>query len=217
MEGLEVVLINHKKEPSLYNSAMRNTSKNEINFYAHGNLDGLTNNSGKWIKTPAQFNEYLTAKSEQWRNRKEGGNTVVVLYACRSGRATVDDDGNVTKQSLAQRVSEKYGITVIAPDERNLVYSDGTGIPTRAKYGDKNGNYSSEDHTLEGEGNWLVYKNGELTEMYGAGWTPKANPTLWDRIFYRKQIDDKMREAYNKNVGDNKTPDPQTDKDGKSN
>ncbi|WP_123862129.1 hypothetical protein [Chryseobacterium artocarpi] len=57
---------------------------------------------------------------------KEG--FTVVLHSCRTGRTTVDKNGNLT-ESVAEKMSgskEMKDVTIIAPDERDGFSNKGT-------------------------------------------------------------------------------------------
>lgn len=88
----------------------------------------------------------------------------------------------------------KFTDTAIAPDERDYFISFWGEIGSYATTGtDKNGEYKKGiDRTKQNaayRGNWLVYNEGVLTEVYSGGWTPVANPGLIDKILYQKNIE----------------------------
>jgi len=193
-DGLEVLIVNKVHDADIYNVGMKNDSKDEINVYAHGTPRGLGNNEAGsehvWINTVEGFNDYMTKVSDQWRDRAKNGETVLILHSCRTGRPVVNPNGTVSP-SFAQELSSAFGITVIAPDERDrFSTTDGELGPYVDEKEDINGEHNPPGHynATNQKGNWNVYKNGELVESYTGGWTPKAKATLWDKLWYARSI-----------------------------
>ncbi|MEO8255696.1 MAG: hypothetical protein ABI554_15055, partial [Flavobacterium sp.] len=121
------------------------------------------------------FKKVLEAKSAQWRNRKSGTQTVLVLHACKTGQNKVDANGNVVK-SFAAKISQSKefkNVIVIAPDEeivfRGTKGEAGSGyeIGPRKLEKDEKGN-----DKIVGMGHWNVFKNGELIEQHDGDWHP---------------------------------------------
>ncbi|MGZ3822455.1 MAG: RHS repeat domain-containing protein [Mucilaginibacter sp.] len=193
-DGLEVMIVNKNNDATIYNVRIQNTSKEEINVYAHGTQRGMGNNEQGsdhvWLNTTDQFDKYMTKVSDQWRNRKNDGSTVLVLHSCRTGRAIVNDKGEVRGLSIGQKISKQFNITVVAPDERDNFGKDGEIGPLVDEDQDINGSHPDGGHhkSTNIQGNWNVFKDGKLIESYRGGWTPKAKATWWDKLIYGRDI-----------------------------
>ncbi len=132
---------------------------------------------------------------------KEGEAITVVLHSCRTGRTTTDKNGKRGRIFCAKNIYSIPGVTIIAPDERDVFFSDPNeagsareGGPMQAKYSDENGDYTKEDKNgdhnkeLSGEmGNWNVFQGGKQTGQYDGNWTPTASPSWLDNLLYKKK------------------------------
>lgn len=179
LEGLEVILVDKSKDATIYNAALKQKdSESLVNVTAHGNpilLDG-----GKYgnIKTAKQFDDMMKKESPEYKKaRAEKTHITVILHSCRTGRITFDKNGKPIP-SVAQRYSTIPGVTVIAPDERDMfTVTDAKDPSTAYEVGprvgdntDSNGNWKSKDkttHTFKNGrfGKWNTYKNGNLVEQ----------------------------------------------------
>jgi len=185
-DGLEVVLLNKTEDPIIYKVGTNDKSTGSINVYAHGNPRLMEDNTIKAdhppiITTPEAFDKIMKEKSEQWRDRKKTGNTVVVLHSCRTGKTTVNN--GITNPSLAEKFSKTFkDVVFIAPDERD-VFTDGffgasEKGPRKAIYQDANGERlpgpdgKITHETTNEKGHWQVFKNGKLIATYDGNWDP---------------------------------------------
>lgn len=183
LEGLEAVLINpdksgsteeQRKSDKRISDGARNTpnSSNVVTLTAHGNPAFIQNDKdGTRIKTGKQLDAVLNKTSPQWKNRKSNEGMTVVLYSCRTGSDQKDDQGNSTKESVAQQISaskEFTDVEIIAPDQRVYVSEDGVVGTYEAEYAEKNdaykrdadGNVKSRERS-DRAGNWNIFKNGK--------------------------------------------------------
>ncbi|WP_053077126.1 DUF6443 domain-containing protein [Chryseobacterium sp. BLS98] len=183
LEGLEVVLtkditINKVAHNGTYAD---NPNTKTIHVFAHGNPTEFYNEnvSAKekkaglgTIKTGASLNNILNESSELWKNSESKEDFTIVLHSCRTGRYTLDNDGNV-KDPVASEISksqEMKGVTIIGPDERDGFSLNGKEIgPQVTKFTDNNGEYlpntPRDQHGKQTKqfGYWNSFKNGERT------------------------------------------------------
>ena len=92
-------------------------------------------------------------------------------------------------------------VTIIAPDERNVIVSDpndpSTAVedgPRKSKYQDDNGDLTKSDgnggHNKElsdEKGNWNIFLNGQQTGQYNGDWSPKGAPSWIDNLLYKNE------------------------------
>lgn len=200
LEGLEVELINPKKPNSTEEQKMadkiilrgaRNIpySRTMITLTGHGNPKGISNDlNGEKIRTAGQLNAVLNRNSADWKNKESGKGITVVLYSCRTGADLKNKDGSKKADSFARTVSaskEFKDVEIIAPDQR-VYFTGGGPIGTyKAKYAGPDDEYKANapNHNRSDiEGNWNVFKNGELLRSYKGDWKPTENPTWWDKL-----------------------------------
>ncbi|MEO6230421.1 MAG: DUF6443 domain-containing protein [Ferruginibacter sp.] len=207
LEGLEVVLVNAKTDPAIYNAGIKEKDKSAIHIFAHANPSSILGRNG-FIKSPKQFDKMLSQENDTWKNRKPNEHLTVVLHACRTGRDGYDGGGKYESapKSFANRMSEAFpNVTFIAPDERDA-FSAEVGKPETAREigprklingkpnsdpveTDKEGNalpYEKLHATGDEQGSWKVFNKGVVTEEYDGDWKPTANPGILDNIFHKK-------------------------------
>lgn len=204
LEGLEVVLV--KDVPK--NQAIIKTANNggyaddpktkTIHVFAHGTPSMIYNDNGtskatQQLNTGQRLDKVLTQSSELWANSESHEGFTVVIHSCRTGKETTDKDGNKV-ESVAQKISgsdEMKGVNIIAPDERDYFSSEGKELgPYQTTNTDCNtGNplpgkkHEDLKRINDKQGNWNIFSDGSQTDQYDGDWTPKANPTIWDKIF----------------------------------
>ena len=172
-EGLEIVLVNPKvnpKDQDIYDAGMKEKDQSGIHIFAHGNYQGLRNDQGTMtrIRTPQEFAALLERESQQYRDRKDGETTVIVLHSCDNGRTV---KGHA---SFAQKVSaEMPGIVIVAPEDWDYFAPGGTELGPRVTEGLTDGRWYTDDGqggykptTTSGPARWNVFRNGERLFSY---------------------------------------------------
>ncbi|WP_027380934.1 hypothetical protein [Chryseobacterium daeguense] len=145
------------------------------------------------IDDGTDLNNVLNQGSELWKNSKSHEGFTVVLHACRTGRCTVDKQGNVI-DPVASEISESKemnGVTIIAPDERDAFTANGKELgPRESTNVDHNGNpLPGKTHkdikSTHKQGYWNSFQNGQRTNQQSGDTKPegKDQRSLWDRIF----------------------------------
>lgn len=201
LEGLEVVLINEKKDPEIYNSGIANTDKSAVHIFAHGtpsNID-ITGN-GNWSPKKEDFQAILE-KSDVYQTNKNSKDLVVILHSCRAGRSFTDEKGNYIP-SYAEQMSAAFpNLTIIAPGERDAFSSDGEIGPRQIDDPMNNrGDYKpgAEHKTNDKSGNWNVFKNGTFTGSYSADdYDAEEAPSWYERNFQFKKNESKATTTNN--------------------
>lgn len=188
LEGLEVVLINEKKDPAIYKAGVANTDKSAVHIYAHGtpsNMDVSGNNS--WSNKKEDFQGVLN-KSDVYQENKNSKDLTVIIHSCRAGRSYTDEKGNYIP-SYAENMSAAFpNLTIIAPDERDAFSSSGKELGPRQIDDPKNNRGDYKDgaaHTINNKsGNWNVFKNGKFTGSYSASdYDAQTAPSWFERNF----------------------------------
>ncbi|MDQ1856569.1 RHS repeat domain-containing protein, partial [Chryseobacterium sp. WLY505] len=209
LEGLEAVLVKDTKanQPIIKTANngqyADNPNTKTVHVFAHGNPsamynDNVTSEQKKaglgTVDTGGKLNNILNQSSDLWKNSESKEGFTVVLHSCRTGRATIDKDGNVT-ESVAEKMSgskEMKGVTIIAPDERDGFSNKGTEVGPQSTYStDRNGEYlpntpKSEHGRQTGQfGKWNSFQNGQQTSQQPGNTKPQGmdQRSLWDRIF----------------------------------
>jgi len=197
LEGLEVKLVNTKKNPNdmtIWTGANSITDKTAIHIVGHGSQNSLMNDlTGKAVTTKEDFIAVLKL-SNDYENLNKSGTLVVVLHSCRTGRPIISANGSITP-SYAQKKSLETGYTIVAPNERDYFSASGEIGPKNTLFteplnrnyvsGTANKKHGKSDGTYA---NWMVYTQGVLTEVYSGEWTPKAKVSLMDIINYKKDL-----------------------------
>ncbi|WP_374175088.1 DUF6443 domain-containing protein [Flavobacterium tructae] len=176
LEGLEVVLLNNAtKNQPVITAANSGQYKDDpatktIHVFAHGNPSEFYNDIGKTaINTGQMLNKTLNEMSSLWKNSKSKEGFTVVIHACRTGRYTLDKNGNLV-DPIAAKISaskEMIGVAIIAPDERDGFSAKGKEIgPQMTKNVDFNGDYlfKNSPHGIQSHkfGNWNTFMYGRL-------------------------------------------------------
>ena len=172
-EGLEIVLVNPKVNPQdqgIYDAGMKEKDQSGIHIFAHGNYQGMRNDQGAVtrIRTPQEFAALLERESEQYRDRKDGETTVIVLHSCDNGRTVKG------QASFAQKASaEMPGIVIVAPEDWDYFTPGGTELGPLVTEGLTDGRWYTEDGqggykptTTNGPARWNVFRNGEMIFSY---------------------------------------------------
>jgi RHS repeat-associated protein len=133
LEGLEVILLNEKNDPEAYQAALKDKDKDSndgvIDVYAHAEYRGIkvgnafsgTKHKG-WVSNAKEFDAALKKLSPEYKAaRRENKEIVVILHACRTGRETTHGPNNEPLPSIGKVASTVPGVTIIAPDERQLI------------------------------------------------------------------------------------------------
>jgi len=176
---------NNDKDKTLIQGAQKYKNDDAIHIFAHGTSKGIypvVDGKSTSITSVQGFKNFLNEHSDTWKNRKEGENITIVLHSCRTGEG---------ESSFAQEISSKLeGVTVIAPDQRDYIGTEGEVGTYKAKYVDKNNEYKrNSDGEIKSKersnetGNWRVFKGGKETESYKGDWKPKENPSSWDKFW----------------------------------
>jgi len=209
LEGLEVLLLKESKynDPILKaaNSGLYkdNPDTKTIHVFAHGNPSAMYNEKVTseqrlagtgTIDTGAKLDNVLTQGSDLWKNSESKDGFTIVLHACRTGRYTLDKDGNVI-DPVASKMSESKemkGVTIVAPDERDGFTGSGKEIgPQVTKNTDHNGDYlpntprSEHGKQTSQFGFWNSFQNGERTNKQPGNIKPEGQDqrSFWDKIF----------------------------------
>ncbi|WP_051890838.1 RHS repeat-associated core domain-containing protein, partial [Chryseobacterium sp. JM1] len=203
LEGLEVVLVKdteHNKpiiKTANNGQYADNANTKTIHVFAHGNPSAFYNETMKGettINDGKDLNNVLNQGSKLWSSSESKDGFTVVLHACRTGRTTIDKNGNV-KESVAETISgskEMKGVTVIAPDERDGFTNNGKEIgPQSTNSTDKNGEYlpgtpKSEQGRQTGQfGNWNSFQNGQRTDQQPGNTKPSGQDqrSFLERLF----------------------------------
>jgi len=209
LEGLEVVLLNDTKHnQSIIKTANSglykdNPATKTVHVFAHGNPSAMYNEKITaaqkkagvgTVDTGAELNSVLNQGSDLWKNSESKDGFTVVLHSCRTGRYTIDKEGNVIDPvaSIMSESKEMKGVTIVAPDERDGVSANGKEIgPQVTKNTDHNGNYlpgtprSEQGKQTSQFGSWNSFQNGQRTDKQPGNTKPegKDQRSLWDRIF----------------------------------
>ncbi|WP_147474514.1 hypothetical protein [Chryseobacterium nematophagum] len=146
------------------------------------------------INSGAGLNKVLNQNSKLWKTSESKEGFTIVLHSCRTGRTTVDKNGNLT-ESVAEKISESKdmkGVTIIAPDERDGFSTKGTEIgPQVTKNTDNNGEYlpgtpkNEKGKQTSEYGNWNSFQNGKRTNQQPGNIKPQGTDqrSFWNRIF----------------------------------
>lgn len=182
-EGLEVVLVNNAGlNKIIYSAGMKEKDKKAIHVFAHANPRLIANGKGtSVVRYPdaVSFKKMLDEKSDQWRGKKTGEQTVIVLHACESGKSVVDEFGNEVKP-IAMKISEAKefkDVIVIAPDEE-IVFTSEKDKPETAKEVGPRKLQKQPDGSFKiiGMGNWHIFKNGNQIDIKPGDWNPADYP-----------------------------------------
>ncbi|HCM34214.1 hypothetical protein [Chryseobacterium sp.] len=144
------------------------------------------------MNTGANLNDILNESSELWKNSESKEDFTIVLHSCRTGRYTLDSDGNV-KEPIASEISkskEMKGVTIIGPDERDGFSANGKEIgPQTTKFTDNNGEYlpntPRDQHGKQTKkfGYWNSFKNGERTNKQPGNTKPAGKEKEKENFF----------------------------------
>lgn len=190
LEGLEVVLLKdsaHNQPVKLAANSGQykdNPYTKTIHVFAHGNPSEFYNDFGKEGETTINsgkiLNNTLNSTSTLWKNSKNKEGFTIVIHACRTGRYTLDKDGNFV-DPVAAKISaskEMMGVAIVAPDERDGFSAKGNEIgPQRTKYVDFNADYlfksSPQGQQTRQFGNWNTFMYGHLIYQTSGNNVPK--------------------------------------------
>ncbi len=192
LEGLEVVLINAKKDPAIYKGGISNTDKSAVHIYAHGTPSNIdVSGNGNWSSKNEDFQAVLE-KSDVYQTNKNSENIVVIIHSCRAGRSYVDEKGNYIPSYAEQMSAEYPNLTIIAPDERDAFSTEGKELGPRKIDDQKNNRADYKDgaeHKVNNKsGNWYVFKNGKNTGSYSSDdYDATEAPSWFERIFQFKE------------------------------
>ena len=188
LEGMEVVLINEKTDPDLYNAGVKNTDNSAVHIYSHGTPTNIDiSGKEKWSHDKNDFKAVLE-KSDVYKVKSENEKIVVILHSCRTGRSYTDEKGNY-HPSYAETMSKEFpNLIIIAPDERDA-FSGETELGPRKIDSPKNlrGDYKDgAKHTVNKEsGNWNVFEGGKKTGSYsGEDYDASSAPDWYDKLMY---------------------------------
>lgn len=115
LEGLEAILIKDTKaNHSIIKTANNgqyadNANTKTVHVFAHGNPKEFYDEYGKpgetTINSGALLNGILNRSSDLWKNSESKEGFTLVLHSCRTGRTTVDEEGDLT-ESVAEKISD---------------------------------------------------------------------------------------------------------------
>lgn len=194
LEGLEVVLLKdtaHNKpiiEAANNGQYKDNPETKTIHVFAHGNPSAFFNENVTekekkagvgTIDSGASMNNVLN-QSELWKNSESKEGFTIVLHSCRTGKTTMDKDGNKV-ESVAEKISKEMpGVSIIAPDERDGFSANGNEIgPQVTKNTDFNAEYlpntpkKEQGKQTSTYGNWNTFSNGMLIWQSAGNNIPK--------------------------------------------
>ena len=205
LEGLEVILVkDSKKNEGIIKAANNglykdNQATKTIHIFAHGGPKAFFNENVSaeekkadlgTVKTGANLNSILNEASKLWKDSESKNGFTLVLHSCRTGRYTLDDNGNVV-DPVASEISkspEMEGVTIVAPDERDGFTADGREIgPQITKNANHNGDVNKGEKPLQTRkfGYWNSFKNGERINKQPGNTKPqgKDQRSFLEKIF----------------------------------
>ncbi len=174
-EGLEPITLvqNQGDDRIIYSAAQKETDNTRVHLFAHGNIDRIANYVDGFSEIlymdAKSVDAMLKTKSDLWRNRKYGDQTIIVLHSCLTGRPSA----NKEKPNIAYLISiapEFKNAYIIAPDEEDH-YIGNKWFRTGEEIGPRKTN---KDGKSIGMGHWLVYQNGILINMFNGNINPKS-------------------------------------------
>ncbi|PTT42702.1 sugar-binding protein [Chryseobacterium sp. HMWF028] len=200
LEGLEVVLLKN----STYNNdiiGIANSGRYKddpftktVHLFAHGNPKEFYNETFEGettINSGAALNNVLMQGSELWKNSKDHEGFTVVIHACRTGRATTDEKGNLVDPvtSKISKSDEMEGVKLIAPTERDAFLNGKELGPRKTTKTDKNGDplpgvQHKEMKVTSEKGSWNTFENGKNTEQHPGDWIPSGGGGIWNRVLF---------------------------------
>jgi hypothetical protein len=184
-DGREKIKSLPNNEPVNYAADNYTENKLVIHIWVHGYSQGIqmVDNNGNVsdgiIQTSEQFEEFLTARSENWRNKTDNSPMIIVLHSCETGKG---------ESSFAQNISASEifkNTLIVAPDETIVVETPWV----KGSY-QMNATVETEVVTEDGKkGDWRFFMNGEqVNAMQGDSKPLFDNP---------KQIIEKYNDTQN--------------------
>jgi hypothetical protein len=140
---------------------------NAIHIFAHGAegvmgvyINGITTK----IRTPNDFEAFLSENFEMWKNREDGEHITIVLHSCETGKGV--------EGSFAAKMSKDLeNTTVIAPTKTLTIgYSENNFREQVFDKYEKNKMPFYIYREPKNKGFWNVYKNGQKSDYYRWEW-----------------------------------------------